>query len=336
MAIQFNPKALDAFSNVDFGDENAIANLEGPNGLVQNGKLGSWLLKPFRRTPAEDRNNAVRTELLKALGQAFQLDGVVEQDGKTRFSDEFMDRLADLLGPAFKRGDFGIKGGEVKSGKPLTQRRIAAIFKAAATVKAETPYDANAYAAKADAIADVLKTKDPRAQATISGLGYVKSIKKTIDFLESDLAGFDEACRNPNDLEKVQDWVGRKIQLYIWPEEIAAFLEQADPVAEPDDPGEGWPARRAQIKTYLRNRLETMVKTTIDTCLEARAAGKLDDCMMVVFNGSFVMKIIERDLEQFRRTQLGREVPENANAVGEDNALGEHVEANGQAGQGIE
>ena len=133
MAIQFNPNALSRFSNVDFGDDNAIANLGKGDGLVQKDKLGTFLLKPFRAPSTRDRNNAVRTELLKALGQAFDIRGVSEGDGgKTTFSAEFMDRLEELLGPdAFRRGDFGIKNGEVKSGKPLTQRRITAIVDAA-------------------------------------------------------------------------------------------------------------------------------------------------------------------------------------------------------------
>ena len=48
MAIQFNLNALSRFSNVNFGDNDAIANLDGGNGLVQNEKLGSFLWKPFR------------------------------------------------------------------------------------------------------------------------------------------------------------------------------------------------------------------------------------------------------------------------------------------------
>ena len=133
MAVQFNANALSRFSNVNFGDDNAIANLGKGDGLVQKDKLGTFLLKPFRAPSTRDRNNAVRTELLKALGQAFDIRGVSEGDGgKTTFSAEFMDRLEELLGPeAFKRDDFGIKNGEVKSGKPLTQRRITAIVDAA-------------------------------------------------------------------------------------------------------------------------------------------------------------------------------------------------------------
>ena len=34
MAIQFNLNALSRFSNVNFGDNDAIANLDGSNGLV--------------------------------------------------------------------------------------------------------------------------------------------------------------------------------------------------------------------------------------------------------------------------------------------------------------
>ena len=103
----------------------------------------------FRLPSTKERNNAVRTELLKALGQAFSIDGVTERDGKTRFSAQFMNRLEEILGPdAFKRGDFGLKDGAVDSGKPLTQRRITAIVKAACA-KSESGYDATAYSAKA-------------------------------------------------------------------------------------------------------------------------------------------------------------------------------------------
>ena len=130
MAIQFNANALNRFSNVDFGNDNAIANLGKGDGLVQKDELGSIFLRPFRAPSTRDRNNAVRTELLKALGRAFNLTGFNEDDGT--FTDQFMRRLEELLGPeAFKRGDFGIKNGEVKSGKPLTQRRITAIVNAA-------------------------------------------------------------------------------------------------------------------------------------------------------------------------------------------------------------
>lgn len=172
------------FSSVNFGDDDAIANLGGDDNLVQKDTLGSFFWKPFRSRETAKRNNAVRTELLKALGQAFNLDGVTKQEGKTTFSEDFMDRLSDLLGPAFKREDFEIKDGVVASGKPLTQRRIKSIFKAAASVNAETPYDAQTYLAKAESIKDILKTKDPKAQTTITGYDLVDSIQCTIAFIE--------------------------------------------------------------------------------------------------------------------------------------------------------
>lgn len=306
MAIQFNPNALSIFSSANFGNEDAIANLGGKDNLVQKDELGCFLWRPFRSGDTRDRNNAVRTELLKALGQAFNLEGVSEQGDRTTFSDAFMQRLSDLLGPAFKRGDFGIENGEVKSGKPLTQRRITAIFKAAATAKAETPYDAKTYLAKVDSINDVLRTKDPNAQAAIAGYYYVKAIKRTIAFLESDMDGFDEACRNPNKLEHIKDWVGGKCQMYIYPEEITAYLDKAEPATDPYDPDDGWPVRRAQIKTYIRNRLEEMVKNTVDICLEAMKAGKLDDCMKVASDSANIVSYIERDMAEFKKTKLGQ------------------------------
>jgi hypothetical protein len=139
MAIQFNLNALSRFSNVNFGDNDAIANLDGGNGLVQNEKLGFILTRKFRSAVAERQNNAVRTELLKSLGRAFGLTGFNEENGT--FTDQFMDRLEEILGPAFKRGDFGIKNGVVDSGKPLTQRRIQAVCNAATDYAARARLD---------------------------------------------------------------------------------------------------------------------------------------------------------------------------------------------------
>ena len=85
MAIQFNPNALSMFSGVNFGNDNAIANLGGYDKLVQKDKLGLFLWKPFRSDDTEKRNNAVRTELLKALGQAFDLQGTTSGSGWRRW-----------------------------------------------------------------------------------------------------------------------------------------------------------------------------------------------------------------------------------------------------------
>ena len=319
MAILFNPHALDAFAKVNLGNDKAIANLGENNSLVKNNELGCFLWKPFRSDENEEKNNAVRTELLKALGQAFALEGVTEHEGKTTFSTQFMNRLEELLGPeAFKRGDFGIKDGVVDSGKPLTQRRITAIIKAACA-KSELGYDATAYSAKVDAIADALDNKDQNAPSTIAGRRYVNSMRRTIAFLESDLGGFDAACPDIDDLDKIQSFIITKIKLAIYPEEITSFLERANALAKPgEDPVEGKRERRAQIKTFLIDMLQTTVKTAVDIFLKAIEAGKFDDCMDVVYNAADIVKYLMRDMEEFRRTQLDNEIAENNNEIVEN------------------
>ena len=40
MAIQFDPNALNRFADVNFRENDAIANLDGKDGLKQNGTRG--------------------------------------------------------------------------------------------------------------------------------------------------------------------------------------------------------------------------------------------------------------------------------------------------------
>ncbi len=96
MAVAFNPGALDIFREAQLPNENSIANLDGRGGIKANGKLGSFLWKPFRSDATRSNNNAVRTELLKSLGQAFSLSGVSEASGKVMFSKDFMTSLEKL------------------------------------------------------------------------------------------------------------------------------------------------------------------------------------------------------------------------------------------------
>ena len=313
MAILFNPHALNAFAKFNVGNNNAIANLGEGGNLVQKDTLG---FMRFRLPSTKERNNAVRTELLKALGEAFCIDGVTTvHGGQTQFSSAFMDRLEKILGPeAFKRDDFGLEGGEVASGKPLTQRRIKAIIKAACA-KSELGYDATAYSAKVDAIADALDNKDPNAPSTIAGRRYVNSMRRTIELLENDLGGFDAACPDIDDLDKIQSFIVAKIKMAVYPEEITSFLERANALAKSgEDTVEGMQERRAQIKTFLIDMLQTMVKTTVDICLKAIEAGKFDDCLDVVNNASDIEEYLMRDMEEFRRKELDNEIAENNNA----------------------
>ena len=333
MAILFNPQALNAFAKFNVGNNNAIANLGEGGNLVQKDALG---FMRFRLPSTKERNNAVRTELLKALGNAFSIDGVTERDGKTRFSAQFMNRLEEILGPeVFKREDFGLEGGEVASGKPLTQRRITAIVKAACA-KSESGYDATAYSAKADAIADAFKGRDPNALSTRTAQRYVDAMKRTIDWLENDLEGFDAAVPGIGNLEKVKTFVYKRTRLFIYPDDIRSFLAQVEAAKRQDRPenedeqnqiinidnlpknDEATEERRANIKTYIIDRLQTMVKESIDICLMAIAAGKADEVMEIVNNGYDILKCTLRDLQEFRRTQLINEIPADVNEIVEN------------------
>ena len=150
---EFNVNALGAFKDVDFGNADAIANLKQGGGVEQNGKLGSFFCKMFRSSATEANNNAVRTELLRALGQGFGIEGMTEKAGKTRFSAEFMAKLERILGrDVFKAADFKLdRDGSVASGKPLTQRRIQAIVEKAG-IYVNTGFSVGAYRQKLESI----------------------------------------------------------------------------------------------------------------------------------------------------------------------------------------
>ena len=137
MAIDIN--ALGAFRSAANWNREAVANLDG-DGIASHGLYEGKLKAAFstRAQDVKDANNAVRTALLKALGNACGLD---HGEGD-RFSDDFMDRLQQLIGKDFKRDDFGIdSNGQVKSGRPLTARRINAILARVDAAKSQAVVD---------------------------------------------------------------------------------------------------------------------------------------------------------------------------------------------------
>ena len=279
--IQFNLNALSRFSNVNFGDNDAIANLDGSDGLVQNEKLGFILTRKFRSSTAEKQNNAVRTELLKALGNAFGLnDGVAVANGKTTFTDKFMSRLEEILGPAFKRGDFGIKDGVVDSGKPLTQRRIQAIVKAARAKGDAAAYDGTTYLAKVDYIKGWIKDKKGLDAATKrAALDFFDvKIRQTIDFLDKEFEGLSYA---KTDVKKggfgkyIKDKTGLgvnvdKIRSDLHAESAIkdAALEN-DRIVNIDEIGEITDKTSEPIKQKVGELLKALVKQSVDLFIEA-------------------------------------------------------------------
>ena len=185
MTDYFDPGALKRFENVNFGNENTIANLEG-SGLKASGTW-SRFSAIGRQDPEKAENNKARTELLKSLGNAFGLQGMSEKNGKVTFTKGFMDSLEKILGrDVFKRSDFGISGagGEVSSGRPLTQRRINAIMTQAVRHgvifgKHMGEFDPKVYRQKLAFIKNDIATQGRKFEAST-----IAKVNKTFDYVE--------------------------------------------------------------------------------------------------------------------------------------------------------
>lgn len=189
MAIGLNSSALNAYRSLHLDEAKAIVQMEGGN-LKQAGVYTGSLSALSRTADEKAANNQARTELLKALGRAFNVEGMQEDDGKVTFSKGFMDRLEKILGKDFKRGDFALNAaGEVVSGRPLTMRRIEAIVKKADLVGVGN-FTYSAYKQKMDFILkDMgLNKLTPEELQNYEGknrtvVRYIGMIMKTLDFL---------------------------------------------------------------------------------------------------------------------------------------------------------
>ena len=85
--------ALHAFRTANLGGNDAIANVTSLDKVVKKNDYHGALGKIFRGTPTKAANNAARTELLRALGIAFNVSGMsVSGDDKVHFSKAFMDK----------------------------------------------------------------------------------------------------------------------------------------------------------------------------------------------------------------------------------------------------
>ena len=58
-----------------------------------------------------------------------------------------------------------------------------------------------------------------------------------------------------------------------------------------------------------------MVKTSVDICLKAIEAGKIDEVMAIILKDADLVEDTLRDLEEFRRTQLVNEIAEDDNQI---------------------
>ena len=304
--MSFQISALDSFRNAALHGEDAIANLGKDGAVEQNGSYYGKIGAMFRLTPAKTANNAVRTELLRSLGNAFGLEGVGRNaKGVTTFSKAFMDKLADLLGPAFKREDFGVgDDGTVSSGRPLTQRRISAIV-SQATLAARGEFDAAIYRAKLGSINETLAKMPPDTKYVDSVKSYFAYAGKCLDFLENDFERLIQ--ENP-------DWSEHRAKTdpdydvppfcFVRPGQYEgepcanrtlfvnyiAYDSSIKPVLHYelyDLPKElKTPEDVKTLKDYVRNTIRMFIQTSTDLFLDAQKAGKLPELMFKIDDNS--------------------------------------------------
>ena len=124
-----NLTALDMFRSAKDWTADSVANFDGKNAIKKVGEYRGALSALSRSDIEKAANNEMRTELLKALGKAFNMQVMTGNDGKARFTREFLRTLERKIGAEFKRDDFKLDAdGYVCSGRPLTARRIKAII----------------------------------------------------------------------------------------------------------------------------------------------------------------------------------------------------------------
>ena len=124
-----NLTALNMFHAAKNWAADSMANLDGKNAIKNVGEYGGCLSALGRSNIEKAANNAMRTELLRALGDAFNMQVMTGLDGKARFTRDFLRQLERVIGSDFKRDDFKLDAeGYVCSGRPLTARRIKAIL----------------------------------------------------------------------------------------------------------------------------------------------------------------------------------------------------------------
>lgn len=298
--MSFNITALDAFRNAHLDGEKAIANLGQGGKVEQHGSYKGGFIGRFRGKDTKAANNAVRTELLRSLGTAFGLEGIGRNEkGVTTFSKDFMDRLTKLLGPAFKRDDFDVGAdGMVKSGKPLTKRRISAIVKQA-TLAGRGEFDAKVYRTKLGAVNDALAKMPANAKHADSVKSYFAYAGKCLDFLENEFEGLLQenpewsearAKADPNyDVPrfcfvKPGKYEGEPCENRNAFVNYIAYESTIKPVLHYELyhnlPKElHTPEDVTTLKNYVRNTIRMYIQTATDLFLDAQKAGKLSELM---------------------------------------------------------
>ncbi len=203
-----NLSALKSFDPFKSGfDENTIVNASAEdNGNISVSARGRYKFFGFlSRTQAQKaENNATRAQLLAALGKAFNMEGVNNEQGRVTFSADFLTKLEEKLGKnVLKTGDFKLDNqGNVVSGKPLTARRVRQILNKAFTMVAEPPekIDYKNYADKLKGMKDFYQA-NPRMSENLKlvdkclkALQTSAENKETIIMKNDNYEGADPDC----------------------------------------------------------------------------------------------------------------------------------------------
>ncbi len=298
MAIELNSAALNIYRNASFADGNTILNNDG-EGLKANGVYSGVLSALTRSSDEKAANNAARTELLKALGRAFNVKGMAEEEGKITFSKDFMARLEKILGANFKRGDFGVNAnGEVTSGKPLTMRRVQAIVKKADLV-GNGSFSLSVYGQKLDVIkaalgfgklsADEFKEaarQNPLARAFLIASDILEFLKFEADQTLGLNPEYEFA------LECGEEFNGHKLQYF---DRVAGEYKPFSNLNDYDYylqsrigvlmhfENAGFDRANSEtivkLKTYIAGIAQLYLKRVVDNYFDAKAEGKLPEYM---------------------------------------------------------
>ena len=290
-SVNLNFEKLSSFSNVNFKDENTTVRFSGREiksaGTWNKGNIFRWA----RSAGEKADNNAVRTRLLESLGEAFGISEGIGTDGNGNktFSRAFMDRLENILGPAFKRSDFfaGSGGGAVNSGKPLTQRRISAIIKQAQIV-GKSDFSLDVYDTKAKAM---LANSAPNskvgkfANKVIGMISFLKdSLPKLIEKNSSYDPEFDEGEEAPyySTLPEKEEEGAPEVRIPFNKGRVQNHLSKLgytfhfreNMEAKGDIPPNEYPPKMFE---YVNNTISTFIKLSVDLYEQLKDTDKKGD-----------------------------------------------------------
>ena len=311
MPVTFDAKPMEFFGSADFKNDNAIVQLGGDRQLKSDSTFSSANIFRWMRGPeTRQQNNEIRTQLLKSLGESFGLSGMgTGANGEITFSKDFMDKLEKLIGPAFKRDDFGVpaEGGAVSSGKPLTARRLNAI-RASAGVYDVSDFSLDAYKQKVGAILreqfgidttlGLSKEKFQALTKNDPALEVYAGIEKSIDFLQN---GFKDFVREEPSysLDKEFGESDEKLAQHAVKFEVkdpetgeykdmrthscsdSLFKILRGNLIHTERADFSYAASRdiAPLKKYVGDTLKGFIKNGVDAYLEAKMNGKLGELM---------------------------------------------------------